>query len=133
MPQKTPPVRPSGCQVIQRAVLWLSLIHISGGKEFFGVCAEDVSSADITDSKIRTSGAAAHGVYAGDNSNVSVGNTAIMTSGNDSYCLLYTSVFNIMLQLLEDGRLTDGHGHVSDFRNCVVIMTSNIGASDRCV
>ncbi|MEG1603082.1 MAG: ATP-dependent Clp protease ATP-binding subunit [Cloacibacillus sp.] len=40
----------------------------------------------------------------------------------------HPDVFNIMLQLLEDGRLTDGHGHVSDFRNCVVIMTSNVGA-----
>lgn len=42
----------------------------------------------------------------------------------------HPDVFNILLQLLEDGRLTDGHGHVSDFRNCVVIMTSNIGVSD---
>lgn len=40
----------------------------------------------------------------------------------------HPDVFNIMLQLLEDGRLTDGHGHVTDFRNCVVIMTSNVGA-----
>ena len=37
-------------------------------------------------------------------------------------------VFNILLQLLEDGRLTDGHGRTVDFRNCVVIMTSNIGS-----
>ncbi|WP_281680651.1 ATP-dependent Clp protease ATP-binding subunit [Synergistes jonesii] len=42
----------------------------------------------------------------------------------------HPDVFNIMLQLLEDGRLTDGHGHVTDFRNCVVIMTSNVGVSD---
>ena len=41
----------------------------------------------------------------------------------------HPDVFNIMLQLLEDGRLTDGHGHLTDFRNCVVIMTSNVGTS----
>ena len=35
-------------------------------------------------------------------------------------------VFNVMLQLLDDGRLTDGHGRTVDFRNTVVIMTSNI-------
>jgi len=37
-------------------------------------------------------------------------------------------VFNILLQLLEDGRLTDGHGRTVDFKNTVVIMTSNIGS-----
>ncbi|PIE54561.1 MAG: ATP-dependent Clp protease ATP-binding protein ClpC [Dethiosulfovibrio peptidovorans] len=37
-------------------------------------------------------------------------------------------VFNILLQILEDGRLTDGQGQAVDFRNTVVIMTSNIGA-----
>ncbi len=42
----------------------------------------------------------------------------------------HPDVFNIMLQLLEDGRLTDGKGHVSDFRNCVVIMTSNVGVTE---
>ena len=36
-------------------------------------------------------------------------------------------VFNILLQMLEDGRLTDGHGRSVDFRNTVVIMTSNLG------
>ncbi len=41
----------------------------------------------------------------------------------------HSDVFNVMLQLLDDGRLTDGHGRTVDFRNCVVIMTSNI-ASD---
>ena len=40
----------------------------------------------------------------------------------------HTDVFNILLQLLEDGRLTDGQGRTVDFRNCVVIMTSNIGS-----
>ncbi len=39
-------------------------------------------------------------------------------------------VFNILLQLLEDGRLTDGQGHAVDFRNTIIIMTSNAGASD---
>ncbi len=37
-------------------------------------------------------------------------------------------VFNILLQVLDDGRLTDGKGRTVDFRNCVIIMTSNVGA-----
>ena len=37
-------------------------------------------------------------------------------------------MFNILLQLLDDGRLTDGHGRTVDFRNTVVIMTSNLGS-----
>ncbi|TMA75474.1 MAG: ATP-dependent chaperone ClpB [Deltaproteobacteria bacterium] len=37
-------------------------------------------------------------------------------------------VFNLMLQILDDGRLTDGHGRTVDFKNSVVIMTSNIGS-----
>ncbi|GHT61181.1 chaperone protein ClpB [Endomicrobiia bacterium] len=37
-------------------------------------------------------------------------------------------VFNVMLQLLDDGRLTDGHGRTVDFKNTVIIMTSNIGS-----
>ena len=37
-------------------------------------------------------------------------------------------VFNILLQLLDDGRLTDGHGRTVDFRNTIVIMTSNLGS-----
>ena len=36
-------------------------------------------------------------------------------------------VFNVLLQLLDDGRLTDGQGRTVDFRNTVVIMTSNLG------
>ncbi|MBF0539253.1 MAG: ATP-dependent chaperone ClpB [Nitrospirae bacterium] len=40
----------------------------------------------------------------------------------------HAEVFNVMLQLLDDGRLTDGHGRTVDFRNSVVIMTSNIGS-----
>lgn len=42
----------------------------------------------------------------------------------------HEDVFNILLQILEDGRLTDGQGHTVDFRNAVIIMTSNIGAKD---
>ncbi len=38
----------------------------------------------------------------------------------------HPDVFNIMLQMLDDGRLTDGHGRTVDFRNAVVIMTSNL-------
>jgi ATP-dependent Clp protease ATP-binding subunit ClpC len=40
----------------------------------------------------------------------------------------HPDVFNILLQILEDGRLTDSHGKIVDFRNTVVIMTSNAGA-----
>jgi len=40
----------------------------------------------------------------------------------------HPDIFNILLQILEDGRLTDSHGKVVDFRNSVVIMTSNAGA-----
>jgi len=40
----------------------------------------------------------------------------------------HTDVFNILLQLLDDGRLTDGHGRTVDFRNSIVIMTSNLGS-----
>ncbi|MGE7623929.1 ATP-dependent Clp protease ATP-binding subunit [Viridibacillus sp. NPDC096237] len=42
----------------------------------------------------------------------------------------HPDVFNILLQVLEDGRLTDSKGRVVDFRNTVVIMTSNVGASE---
>jgi ATP-dependent Clp protease ATP-binding subunit ClpB len=37
-------------------------------------------------------------------------------------------VFNLLLQLLDDGRLTDGHGRTVDFSNCVLVMTSNLGS-----
>jgi ATP-dependent chaperone ClpB len=40
----------------------------------------------------------------------------------------HADVFNVFLQLLDDGRLTDGHGRTVDFRNTVVIMTSNVGS-----
>ena len=40
----------------------------------------------------------------------------------------HPEVFNILLQILDDGRLTDGHGRTVDFKNTVVIMTSNIGS-----
>ncbi len=54
------------------------------------------------------------------------------------YCVLlldeiekaHPDVFNILLQILEDGRLTDAQGRTVDFRNSIVIMTSNIGASE---
>ena len=41
----------------------------------------------------------------------------------------HPDVFNLLLQVLEDGRLTDGHGRTVDFRNTVIIMTSNLGTS----
>jgi ATP-dependent Clp protease ATP-binding subunit ClpB len=40
----------------------------------------------------------------------------------------HQEVFNVLLQLLDDGRLTDGHGRTVDFKNTVVIMTSNVGS-----
>jgi ATP-dependent Clp protease ATP-binding subunit ClpB len=40
----------------------------------------------------------------------------------------HPDVFNVLLQVLDDGRLTDGHGRTVDFRNTLVIMTSNMGA-----
>ncbi len=40
----------------------------------------------------------------------------------------HPEVFNVLLQLLDDGRLTDGHGRTVDFKNTVVVMTSNIGS-----
>ncbi|MGX8678210.1 MAG: ATP-dependent chaperone ClpB [Sphaerochaetaceae bacterium] len=42
----------------------------------------------------------------------------------------HPDVFNILLQLLDDGRLTDGQGRVVDFRNTIIIMTSNLGSSE---
>ncbi|HEY3434022.1 MAG TPA: AAA family ATPase, partial [Solirubrobacterales bacterium] len=42
----------------------------------------------------------------------------------------HPDVFNILLQILEDGRLTDAQGRTVDFRNAIVIMTSNIGAGE---
>ena len=41
----------------------------------------------------------------------------------------HADVFNILLQLLDDGRLTDGQGRTVDFRNTIVIMTSNLGSA----
>ena len=40
----------------------------------------------------------------------------------------HPDVFNILLQVLDDGRMTDGHGRTVDFRNTIIIMTSNVGS-----
>ncbi len=40
----------------------------------------------------------------------------------------HNDVFNVMLQILDDGRLTDAQGHVVDFKNTIIIMTSNVGS-----
>jgi ATP-dependent Clp protease ATP-binding subunit ClpB len=40
----------------------------------------------------------------------------------------HPDIFNILLQILDDGRLTDGHGRTVDFRNTVIVMTSNLGS-----
>ena len=40
----------------------------------------------------------------------------------------HPDVFNVLLQVLDDGRLTDGHGRTVDFRNAVIVMTSNLGS-----
>ena len=42
----------------------------------------------------------------------------------------HSDVFNILLQILDDGRLTDGQGRTVDFRNVVILMTSNLGSQD---
>jgi len=42
----------------------------------------------------------------------------------------HPDVFNILLQVLDDGRLTDGQGRTVDFKNCVIIMTSNLGSQN---
>ncbi|MFA4835131.1 MAG: AAA family ATPase [Dehalococcoidia bacterium] len=42
----------------------------------------------------------------------------------------HPDVFNILLQILEDGQLTDGHGRTVDFKNTVIIMTSNLGSQE---
>ena len=42
----------------------------------------------------------------------------------------HPDVFNILLQVLDDGRLTDGQGRVVDFSNTIIIMTSNLGSAD---
>ncbi len=41
----------------------------------------------------------------------------------------HPEVFNVLLQVLDDGRLTDGHGRTVDFRNTIIVMTSNIGSA----
>src|SRR5881628_3624137 len=43
----------------------------------------------------------------------------------------HPDVFNVLLQILDDGRLTDGHGRTVDFRNTVLIMTSNLRSADQ--
>ncbi len=40
----------------------------------------------------------------------------------------HPDVFNVLLQVLDDGRLTDGQGRTVDFKNTVIVMTSNIGS-----
>src|SRR5205823_10271185 len=40
----------------------------------------------------------------------------------------HPDVFNVLLQILDDGRLTDGQGRTVDFKNTIVVMTSNIGS-----
>src|SRR5690606_10527933 len=40
----------------------------------------------------------------------------------------HPDVFNVLLQVLDDGRLTDGQGRVVDFRNAILVMTSNLGS-----
>ncbi|MEM7562964.1 MAG: ATP-dependent chaperone ClpB [Pseudomonadota bacterium] len=42
----------------------------------------------------------------------------------------HPDVFNLLLQVLDDGRLTDGQGRTVDFRNCVIVMTSNLGSGE---
>ena len=44
----------------------------------------------------------------------------------------HPDLFNILLQIMEDGRLTDSHGRTADFKHSILIMTSNVGASELC-
>ncbi len=44
----------------------------------------------------------------------------------------HSDIFNILLQVLDDGRLTDSHGRTIDFRNVVIVMTSNLGSNNSC-
>jgi ATP-dependent Clp protease ATP-binding subunit ClpB len=41
----------------------------------------------------------------------------------------HPEVFNVLLQILDDGRMTDGHGRTVDFKNTIIIMTSNVGSA----
>src|SRR3954471_8581679 len=43
----------------------------------------------------------------------------------------HADVFNVLLQVMDDGRLTDGHGRTVDFRNVILIMTSNIRSAEQ--
>jgi ATP-dependent Clp protease ATP-binding subunit ClpA len=45
----------------------------------------------------------------------------------------HPDVFNVLLQVLDDGRLTDGQGRTVDFRNTVIVMTSNLGSQQRAI
>lgn len=51
----------------------------------------------------------------------------------DEFEKAHREICTLLLQLLDEGHLTDGHGRKVDFRNCIVIMTSNLGSgvSDR--
>ena len=40
----------------------------------------------------------------------------------------HEDVFNVLLQVLDDGRLTDGQGRTADFRNTIIVLTSNLGS-----
>ena len=42
----------------------------------------------------------------------------------------HPDVFNVLLQVLDDGRLTDGQGRTVDFRNTILVMTSNLGSQE---
>ena len=42
----------------------------------------------------------------------------------------HPDIFNILLQVLDDGRLTDGKGRIVDFKNTLIIMTSNLGSNE---
>ncbi len=42
----------------------------------------------------------------------------------------HPDVFNVLLQVLDDGRMTDGQGRTVDFKNTVIVMTSNLGSHD---
>jgi len=50
--------------------------------------------------------------------------------GHEEVEKAHPDVFNVLLQVLDDGRMTDGQGRTVDFKNCVIVMTSNLGSAE---
>jgi ATP-dependent Clp protease ATP-binding subunit ClpB len=59
---------------------------------------------------------------------ISIGTYLFFVMRHLLYFIAHPDVFNLLLQILDDGRLTDGHGRTVDFKNTILIMTSNVGS-----